>query len=168
MALKFSDNYRGYKVHFSENMDQWTCHALGYSNQSLAKVKAKIDRTCLAIRKKGAREALAPQYLGSFRAGRIIEYIGKQGKNRYDRSSHDRVGFIGDDKGGRTIEKLTDLVKPGPESDAYLSFKEAKDAEILALQNELKDALAALPRYTLEDIEDLVRVAQFNDEDDET
>ena len=172
MALE--TEYRGYLIRYSENGDEWTCYDIasgaGASASTLSKMKAKIDKYLLSVRKDAAVECLELETYSSLRIteSAVTEYLGPKveggGWNRgpVHVSSHKVAAMAqrtGKDRPSRREASLRDFIPLSQEAQDAIALakrleKVAKDAE-----RAYKEAVAAIPRLTLEDIAELVRIS---------
>lgn len=163
--------YRGHVISYSENSDEWWCSDIGYSNVSMAKVKARIDAVYLKLRKESA----VPCYeIGSYGSGRdllteatVIEYLkeiweGGGWDSKPRRLTNHKVAVVaqreGSTRASRRETELSRLAKATPETLAAADVARERYAEYLAAQKAYEAAVAAIPRLTIEDVEALVRV----------
>ena len=172
MALE--TEYRGYLIRYSENGDEWTCYDMGSgaaaSAPTLSKMKAKIDKYLLGIRKEAAVECLELETYSGLRItdAVIIEYLGPKveggGWNRKPAhvSSHKVAAMAqrtGRERTSRRETDLRDFIPNTPAANEAIDLARrlgnaAKDAE-----RAYKEAVAAIPRLTIDDIAELVRVS---------
>ncbi|MER9652501.1 hypothetical protein NKJ26_03150 [Mesorhizobium sp. M0152] len=170
--------YRGHTISYGENSDEWYCADLdhgGNSHVSLAKLKAKIDKMYLDLRRKAAVKAFeissGPYERPSLNEATVIEYVGQAktynsrapGGGRYELGAH-KVAVIatrhGNDRASRAEKEIQTLMPATPE--AHAAFAEAiRLAEIArAAKTEADAALKAVPRLSLDDIAELVRIKE--------
>ena len=167
--------YRGHEIAYGENSDEWYCRDLeagGGSHASLAKLKAKIDKMYLDLRKKAAVKAFELGDGGwngkpTINETTIIEYVKafaeKDWKGVLGATRH-KVAYVatrrGNERASRAEMELSALMPDTPE--AHAAFTEAvRLAEIAAAAHKAAEAaLKAVPRLTLDDIGELVRIKQ--------
>lgn len=176
--------YRGYTIRFSENEDKWNCYEAKVSHASLAKVKAKIDKLHLAMRKAAAFDCLAIPGYGTddpakITEARVIDYRLKRERNRGLWAKPDGPEFFDthtvaimsvrglNSTAGRSWIEIEKLAPIGPETEAALEVVRARYAEAQAAEKALREAWAAVPRLTFEDVKALAEAADARlDEDD--
>ncbi|MER9833401.1 hypothetical protein NKJ28_00290 [Mesorhizobium sp. M0145] len=166
--------YRGHLIRYGENSDEWYCRDLevgGGSHVSLAKLKAKIDKMYLDLRRKAAVKVFEVNggYSSkpSITEATIIEYVRpfaeKDWKGVVGRTRH-KVATVaqrnGSERASRAEKELSDLMPDT--SEAQAAFAEAlRLAEIAAeAQKAATEALNRIPRLTLDDIAELVRIKE--------
>lgn len=174
--------YRGHLIRYGENSDEWYCADLESGNKShasLGKLKAKIDKMYLDLRKKAAIKAFEISgnsvYNGgvpSIEEGMVVEYIGQaksyvssanRGSGGYVEGAH-KVAMIatrrGNERPSRAEKTIGEIMPDTPE--AHAAFAEAvRLAQIAkAAVAAAVEALKAVPRLTIDDIPDLVKIKQ--------
>jgi hypothetical protein len=174
--------YRGYKITFSENADEWNCYAISFSHASLAKVRAKIDRIHLDMRKAAAFDCL---YIGSaygkpddVTGARVIDYRLCREKNRsawtgkgpdiiekHEVAAMVKSGFA--DSAGKNWLKLQSLAPLGPETDAAMDRVREAQRKVEAAEKERAQAWASVPRLTFDDVTALAAAAEAQIEEGE-
>jgi hypothetical protein len=167
--------YRGHTITYGENSDEWYCGDLeagGASHVSLAKLKAKIDKMYLDLRRKAAVKAfeIGSGYYEkpSLNATTVIEYVGQAKTRNYNGGGFTlgahKVACIaprrGNDRASRAEKELDGIMPDTPE--AHAAFAEAlRLAEIASAAKKAADAaLKAVPRLSLDDIAELVRIKE--------
>ena len=175
--MSISTEYRGYRINYSENQDEWSCYeaGTGFSHAKLSGVKAKIDALFLAERKRGATACLEMESLyGSACVAMIdatvIEYLGP----KLDRHNGvlvivgQKVAVVarrrGSEKAARRECELSSLAQNTPETLAawaeaqrlYLIYADAKKA--------YDAAVTAIPRLSLDDVMPLVTISGISPE----
>lgn len=171
--MSIETEYRGYTIRYNENSDEWNCYEARVSNVSLAKVKAKIDRLHLKMRKAAAFDCLylgAPHGKPDLRDARAIDYRFRREKN-YSSWTGEGPEFIEvhevavmmtgmfKDAPGKSWAKLESLAPLGPETDVALERVRQAQAEVEAAEARRKEAWAAVPRLTFEDVAALAEAA---------
>jgi len=169
---QISTEHRGHKIVYSDNAEHWWCGDWDYSNVSLAKVRAKIDAEYLKIRKSASLDcfefASEYNYSPDVIPSKIIEYIGEKFEREWRTNAPKFVGHQvaavavrrANEKASRSTKVLSQFV-PDTE-DAHKAIAEAKRMHSLAKEaaERAKEAFNAIPRVTIEMINDLVRVAK--------
>jgi hypothetical protein len=166
--------YRGYRIIYSENQDEWTCHDAGdgIRHAKLTGIKAKIDAMLLAERKRGATACLEISGYGMecimLVDATVIEYLGpiqeRDGyASRWKPITDHKVAVMsrrrGSEKASRREERLSGLAQDTAEArDAW--------AEAMRLHKIYMDArkayeaaVKAIPRLTLGDVMPLVFIS---------
>lgn len=166
--------YRGYRIIYSENMDEWTCFDIGRGKgavaPTLSKMKAKVDDYLRSIRKEAAVNCLELHTYGGLKAfeATIVEYLGPQldGGAWTSRpkhvSGHKVAAMAQRDGATRVSRQELSLTTLAPIGDAtYAAMEEAKRREAIlrAAERDLKEAIAAIPRLSLADIDALVKLS---------
>lgn len=162
--------YRGYSIHFSENADHWTCNDCDVSDQSLQKVKDRIDRLHLKMRKDSAYGGWElhvdrNKYAVGMIQTKVIDYIGLKPARSWDREKGE-VHMVaamakrsGRERAGRQEMKVGSICPDDP-----AVFKAVEEANRLghlarvAIQA-FNDQLAAIPRLTIDEIGGLVEAS---------
>jgi hypothetical protein len=173
-------DHRGYKITFNENADEWYCADVGnyYTSPSLAKVRARIDAMLLAVRKASAvkcfeiGKAHSSTFSQSKTEAQIVEYVKKVENKKYHSNevvSIDHVVAVvaqrpGSSRASRRDAELKELMPDTPEAhaahEAFLVFL----AEERAATARAREAFAAIPRVTLEQVEELRKIANKADD----
>lgn len=153
--------YKGHKIIWSDNGDNWYCSSMALENVSLAKLKQAIDKEYLKERKAASVPCiLLNQNSGSFDEMTIIE---KVDDTRYDTNRVAVLGKVGD----RNVRQLMRLANLTPDSPAARSAIEnwlGERALAVAASRRATAAFDAIPRMTLADIAGLVAAAGGGDE----
>lgn len=170
--------HRGYRIRYSENGDEWTCFDIGNGKgavaPTLSAMKAKVDKYLLGIRKEAAVPCLAVETYGRLKIteATITEYVGPKVERPSSYSGEGRRGpYIssqriaamalrsGNDRVSRQEQALENFAPIGPATDAAIA--EAMRCQKIKDEAEaaFKAAVAAIPRLTLNDISELVRVS---------
>ncbi|TIT80123.1 MAG: hypothetical protein E5W57_04120 [Mesorhizobium sp.] len=167
--------YRGHLIRYGENSDEWYCSDLESGNNShasLAKLKAKIDKMYLDLRKKAAVKAfeINPGYMGRLPEcieATVTEYLktfteknwkGVEGPTRHKVAA---VALRRDnDRASRAEKELANLMPDTPEAHAAYAealrlYEVTKAAQLAA-----DEAFKAIPRLSLDDIRELVRIKE--------
>lgn len=168
--------HRGYKIHYAENGDVWRCWDLNgkdAENAALSKVKQAIDRVLLKERKENAVTCYEISSGSSFSAieAQIIEYIGPKIERPYRRD----MSRIPKQVTGHTVKavakrrmndrasaqngELRGYAPMTPEVEEAIARAEYAKGELNAARKRYEDVLNAIPRMTLADIADLVRIS---------
>lgn len=172
---EITTTYRGHEIRYGENSDEWYCSDLesgGQSHASLAKLKAKIDKMYLDLRKKAAVKAfeINTGYYEkpSLNETTVIEYVGQAKVRDYSKGGHTlgphKVACVatrrGNDRPSRAEMEMSGLMPDTPE--AHAAFAEAlRLAEIAEAARKVAVATqAAVPRLSLDDIADLVKIKE--------
>lgn len=160
--------YRGYRIVWSDNGDEWVSYdaGKGISSPSLAKVKAAIDRIHLSERKASAvRVFEISDHSGDSKVeSLIVEYLGpKMGSywsgNGGQVEDH-RVAVVaqrsGSSKKSRKEVELSSLMPDTPEAQA--AFEAYHEKKVIAdeARKRAKAAFAAIPRVDVGHIQPLV------------
>jgi hypothetical protein len=174
--VTIATEYRGYRIAYSENEDEWSCYEAGkgISHAKLTAVKAKIDALFLAERKRGATACLEIDLYGSacvtLTDATVIEYLGPklERRNGVQIIVGQKVAVVarrrGSEKAARREGELSGLAPNAPETLAawaeaqrlfqtYADAKKAYDA-----------AVTAIPRLSLADVMPLVTISGINPE----
>lgn len=164
--------HRGYVIRFNENADEWACHDAGYySSPSLAKVRARIDKIALDTRKKAAVDCFEISG-GSWRStaekvpAKIIEFIKTKADKDYRGNPLPPKHIVASvaqrsmsERASRKEVYLAELMPDTPE--AHAAFARFDDAckRLREAQKAADEALKAVPRMTIDMIDELVRIA---------
>jgi len=176
MAEKIKTEYRGHGIIYSENGDEWWCSDINYTNGSLQKIKARIDKMYLDLRKRSATPAFEiSNYNGPVKTeATVVEYIGevwegggwntKKPRQLVDHKIAVVAKRTGSEKASRREEKLSTLMATTPEAEAAF----AEYVRLHAIAREAKKvadaAFDAIPRLTLDDVAELVRIKKTEGE----
>jgi hypothetical protein len=172
--------YRGHVIRYSENADEWTCYDLNsYSSPKLSNVKQRIDKMYLDQRRKSA----LPCYIleggydihGPLRKieASIIEYVGPEHRRDHSRGmTADVVDHKvattavrhGNERASRTVSELSGLMADTPEALAAFDQAVALYKKARAAWDAYREAVKQIPRVSLDDIPDLVRIASNQEE----
>jgi hypothetical protein len=164
--------YRGHEIRYDQNADEWTSYDLAgktKSSPSLSKIKAAIDAMYLAERKANATACLEVRNHTSLKVvdATLVEYLGPT----IERSLHSQMRRISDHKVASVARRegsskpsrcempLSCFAPLSPETDAALVRVREAETVLRRAQKAYKDAVAAIPRVTLDDIADLVRLS---------
>jgi hypothetical protein len=173
--MSLSTDYRGYKITYSENAgDEWCCYDLGkvVTNKTLSGCKAAIDKLLLDVRKAASLKCFELSTTGKLEVNEavIIEYEGPQieggpgswsGKPKHiaGQKVYSMARRSDADRASRSRRDISQFAPFGPDTDAAI-------AEVKRLEVILKDAtkardaaIAAIPRLSIDDIAELVRVS---------
>jgi hypothetical protein len=160
--------YRGHKINWSDNSDEWTCYDLSdkvRSSPKLSLIRAAIDRLYLAERKANAVPCFELGIHGDRTESHVSEYLGPKIDRSWDgreTKTRHKVAVVavrsGSERPSRRELELTNLMASTPEAEAawghdrklYVAEQEAKRAA--------DEAWAAIPRLTLDQIAALVEL----------
>ncbi|UUV43026.1 hypothetical protein RCAQUAPHINA_56 [Rhodobacter phage RcAquaphina] len=163
--------YRGHRIIYSENGEDWYCPDIEKSNApTLSKVKAKIDRMYLDMRKRAAFSGFE---IGSYQGPKftptvIVDYIEEKVERSWNdpkviRSRKHVVAAVAQrgykEKAARRHCDLQEIAPDTPETHAAFQVAEARWADLEQARKAYENAVAAIPRVTIEDIADLVKVS---------
>jgi len=159
--------HRGYRITYSENAEEWSCLDLSYSHPKLGTVRSRIDKLLLDERKRAGVPCYRIEgHRGTRTAASVVEFLKTtQHKSIYDRDKREdrhKVAIVsqpsGRERPSRSEAELSDLMPDTPEANA--AFERA--AELHRIANEAakaaREALALIPRLTLDDIAELKRI----------
>jgi hypothetical protein len=177
--MTLETTHRGYTIRYSENQDKWWSHDAGdgMEAETLTKLKEKIDRMIAKAKKATAVHFLV---LDSDMSGRktfmteakMTGYLGPKIGNKTGYSSEKEVKghnveavYVSsrwgrpDEKAARRSASLDACCPDTPEVHAALA--EANRLGRLARQagEDYRKAVAAIPRMTLADIDQLVKLS---------
>lgn len=160
--------YRGHKIRWSDNSDEWTCYDLSdkvRSSPKLSLIKAAIDRLYLAERKANAVPCFEIGHDGTRTESNVVEYLGAKIQRAWSggeqRTEH-KVAVVATRKGSerpsRREAKLDDLMPSNVDVDAaWLHYQSLRAIEKRA-KAAADAALKAIPRLTLDDVTALVEL----------
>lgn len=166
--MRIETVFRGYKVHYSENRDNWACHDLDVEAATLSKLKEKINAVLLKSRKASSIELL---YLESTHSGgeailcKAIDHKSKKDSRRidgdlkvFDRHS---IGVMltrrGNERASKQWVAIGDLYLDTPENlQAIQIYQNALRAAKRA-REEADRARKRIDCVTIEDLQDLIR-----------
>ena len=172
--MTIETEYRGYRITYSENGDEWACYDIasgrGATALTLSKMKARIDKYLLGVREDASVACLELQSYGRTEPIEvtIIEYLGPkiEGGGYSGKPYHvasQQVATMGARHGKeRQSRRETDLSKCvplGPETDAALAEARRLGEIMLDAENAYKAAVAAIPRVTIDQIDELIKVS---------
>lgn len=165
--------YRGYTIRYSENGDEWVCYDIASGKAAaaptLSKMKGKIDKYMLGIRKESAVTCLEIHSYGNlkFHEANVIEYLGPRldggaWTSRERHVSEQQVAVMAardKERPSRQEIGLARLAPIGPETDAAIA--EAQRLLVIAddANKAYAEAVKGIPRLTLADIEELVKIS---------
>lgn len=172
--MSLSVEYRGYTIRYSENGDVWDSDAFKtfkHSAPTLSKAKEKIDNLLRDVRKQAALQCFeltgghnAPY---GFRESTIIEYEGPKleggswtGKKQYV-DTH-KVGIVSNRSGTKSARAdgyLNTLVHATTEDQMKVDQANRLLSQAKAIEDEAKALIKSIPRVTLDDIQELVRIS---------
>lgn len=177
--MSLTTEHRGHEIRYGENSDKWTCSDLNITALTLTKCKAKIDQFYLKLRKQSAVNCL--KVSGAHSAPKIeeadiIDYIEKvtQGggwTNKPVVVVDHTVAIMAtsrwkdSDRKVRSSEKISRLCLDTPENRALFAEAERIYREVLIpAEEQFKAALDAIPRVTVENIAELVKIKETEGE----
>lgn len=174
MAETIETEYRGHKITYSENSDEWRCWDIEYSNISMQKVKAKIDAFYLKLRKESAVPCyeLSSYGVPSKTESTIIEFVKTVEQrawatNKLTKLEH-KVAVVarrsGNDRASRRETEINSLMPETPEALAAFSKAEHLYADVKKATDAFNEAFAAIPRIKLEDVSELKRIKEAQTE----
>jgi hypothetical protein len=177
--MTLETTHRGYTIRYSENQDKWWSHDAGdgMEAETLSKLKEKIDRMIAKGKKATAIHFLVIDSDSSLRKTALTEakmtgYLGPKIVNKTGYSSEKEVRghsveavYVSerwgrrDEKAARRSTGLDNCCPDTPEVHAALA--EANRLGLLARQADAdyRKAVAAIPRMTLADIDQLVKLS---------
>jgi hypothetical protein len=168
--MSITTEYRGHKIMWSDNTDEWTCYDLSdkvRSSPKLSVIKDAIDRLYLAERKAAGTPCWElSQHSNARYPAQIIEYLGAKTESSWTRGKPDTVKHKiavvatrnGNERPSRREAYITELAPLGPETDAAWQVYAGAVAERKAAEKRERDAYAAIPRIDLEAISKLVEL----------
>lgn len=168
--MTMETEYKGYKITYSENGDEFVCYDAGHgmSAPTLSKIKEKIDRIALSIRKA---EKVSCYELGrdaEITESDVIEYLGPKVERPWSGErkpyiAQQKIAVIarrrGSEKASRREANLSDLMPDTPEAHAALAKAQAAYKAWQDAQKEFQAAHGAIPRLNIEDVAALVKVS---------
>ncbi len=177
--MTIQTEHRGYKIIYSENADEWTSLEAGdrMNAPTLSKLKEKIDRMvssqkkatavdCVVIESEGY--ASSPTFVAE---ARMTAYVGPVLENKSHSSLQKRVKgqkvevvyastkYGQKERAARREVELRSCCFDTPEFRAALDAANKIAAEVSALIDKHRKAVAAIPRLTLESIDALVKLS---------
>lgn len=174
--MSLETEYRGYTIRYSENEDRWNCYEVDKKGAvTLSDMKKRIDAMHLKMRKEASvpcfeikrREGKDTWDVGLIEA-KLIDYV----KPRYEGGSwtgkpqyiaDHRVATVakrpGSTRAARQEVYLSTLVPDTDEvhSAIFKANKLGHEAHLAATA--FRDAVEAIPRLTLDDIQNLVEAS---------
>lgn len=172
--MSLSVEYRGYTIRYSENEDVWNSDAFEYSKYSaptLSKAKERIDSMLRDVRKKAALTCYridgGHQEPYRLRECTVIEYNGPKVERPWQSSkkpfiSSQNVGVVSARDGRKAARSemcLENLIHGTAEDQVKIDTANRFRAEARRLEEEAKTLLASIPRVSLDDIQELVRIS---------
>lgn len=164
--------YRGYEIRYNDNSDEWTCSDIGRKNSAptLSKMKANIDDYLRSIRKEASVICYELSRHGGLKLteATVTEYIGPKidgsswgGTPRHVAGHKVAVAakWSGNDKVSRREQSLSDCVPMTPEAAEAITEARRLEAIAKAATAAYEQAVAAIPRLTLEDVSGLVKAS---------
>lgn len=169
--------YQGHRIIYNDNTDQWTCRDLDVADAALSKVKDKIGKMLKATRKAEAVSVLLLSDSVAHAApavrlteATLVEYLGPNMERDYHHSRPAQTRQKGhkvaamyrrsaNDRASRQTAKLTDFVPDTPEAHAAVKVAQDAAAAIAAAITTYRDAVAAIPRVTPNDIAGLIAIS---------
>lgn len=174
--MTIETSHRGYKITYSENMDEWSCYEAGdgFSAPTLTKLKEKIDRMLLSERRAAAIHCLEINgILPTFVEATLIEYIGPRIERDYYGSKPARLtghtvaataNRSGSSKASRREMLLSSFAPDTREVHAAICEASVAYQQKVAAEKAYKTAYDAIPRMSVEQIADLVRISGIDPE----
>lgn len=166
--------YRGYKISFSENAENWSCFDIEYSHEKLSKVKERIDRLHLQLRKASSVDCLVMENSHhdtgtAFHEGKIVDYLGVVRSQRPGTFERVNTGPVVDhkvavvsarrgDKASRRTQNLSEAF--APEAAEMLPAILEQQAIIKRARDEIQRIRKAMPRIQFDQLADLVRASE--------
>lgn len=177
--MTIKTEHRGHTIIYSENGDEWWCSDINYSNVSLQKVRARIDKMYLDLRKKSATPCfeISNYGKGDKVESSVVEYLdeiweggGWNLKTPRHLANH-KVAVVakrqGSEKSSRREAKLSELMPVTDEANAaFEEFRRLRDIAIDA-QRVANAAFDAIPRLKIEDVAELVRIKKTEGSSDD-
>lgn len=170
--------YKGYRILYNDNSDEWSCSDLDVSDPALSKVKAKIDKILNSRRKLESVSAFylrtdSKPFTVSLTDATVVEYLGPNVVNDYNvtrlpsgaspkvQRGHKIAVMVGLDgeRASRRNMPLSHLVADTPETHAAIKVAQDAGAAAKAADAEYRAAVAAIPRLTTDQIAGLVAVS---------
>jgi len=170
--------HRGYEIHFSENMDEWSCRDCNVTHQSLLKVKAAIDKLHLKLRKESAVECFEIDTdLSNFKVklidAKLIDFTGMKPARSWDRESG-KIPFVASvakrgnkERAARQEKNLSSLAPISAETRAAIDEANRRGQEAREARTAFNEALKAIPRLALDDIGGLIKASDHKFEEGE-
>lgn len=170
--MTIETEYRGYKIIYSENGDEWRSFEAGdgMAAPTLSKLKEKIDRLALSERKAASFRCLEFSEYQGFKVieTNIIEYLGPvmdgggwSHKPRY--IARQKVASVsvrrGKDRATRRETDLSVFLHDTPEVRAALGELERLHRAAEEARRAYDEAREAIPRVTVADIDALVKLS---------
>jgi hypothetical protein len=154
--MSIETEYKGFKIIFRDNSEEWSCPSADYSSASLAAVKRKIDTIDRARRKAGAVPALRVGDRGGIEEVTVVEYTGATKSRWRDQIEHS-VYVIGASRHGdktavRSKGLLAEFCADTPENRAALTAIANMRAEIIRIEKAIQEAKSAIPKLTVEQV----------------
>lgn len=155
---RIETEYKGYKIVYGENSEDWTCYTIEFSNKSLATVKRKIDNVDRARRKAGAVPALCITDAGIVEVT-VVEYEGVK-TSRYGGEEGHQVYVVGAarfDKEaiGRSKQGTNNLCADTPENRALLTRATELRIDRDVLTKQIREVLGSIPTLDPETVRHL-------------
>lgn len=152
--------YKGFKVRYSENEDEWNAYELNVSDPRLGKLKAKIDKILREARKSAAIPAVLISGIHHEpRDVNVVEIkeikIRSRGWSMPEPVEHISVWYM---ENGRSCTGIDRLWLPSPELDHYMEVRRASLDTIKRAQKDAEDALAKAPRLDKAALAELIRL----------
>jgi hypothetical protein len=161
--------YRGHKIVFGDNTEEWTCWDIQYTHAKLSTVKARIDKVYREQRSKLSVPCfeIKSMSVGSYDEkdccidALIVEYVGETDK------SYHQVNGVNDHnvqvmahrkfntKTTREGKRISDLMPDTEEARAAWADYVMKSHEAKAAEKRAREAFSNLPRVTLDMIAEL-------------
>lgn len=154
--------YKGYKIVYSDNGDEWSCSEADIRSPSLLKIKRRIDNLTRAARSEASVGALDLSYDKGTEV-KVVEFLGD---SRHYKSRCAVLGLrhTSDSKVTRWEVTLGDLCAKTHSNMTALKDAEALRAEAAKLNKKANEIVRAIPRLTKDDIAELIKLAETVEE----
>ena len=143
--------HNGYQIRFRQESDLWRCHDLDLQHEKLSSLKTLINKIETDLRRVSNVKAIVI----NGRWGKKFEY----GVITLIASDEDVwVNMVDGNKGVRKKLSIENLTLNTPENVKAIKLAHNAEAASLEAQRKAREALAAIPRLTLEDLKGLADV----------
>ncbi len=175
VVSNISTEYRGYKISFGDNSEEWSCSELSfYGFPKLSTLKARVDKMLLDVRKKSAVSCFEITHRDTSKTpGTIVDYVKMRHDNDYARGYVDGklpkiakhvVAVVAQrsnsDRAARGEKDLDGLMPDTPEALAAFEVYAEKVRLYREAGKAADMAYAAVPRVTVEMIAELKRIKE--------
>jgi hypothetical protein len=169
--MSIQTEYRGHKIHWSDNEDCWSCWDLSdkvRSSPKLSAIKSAIDRLYFAERKGAATFCWeVDRSTVSLVDASVVEYLGCKQRCRWngETDTEHKVAVVArrstglSAKPSRAEKNITELFPKTAEFYAAWQEYVALSAAAKSASKAADNAFSALPRLTLGDVAKLVELA---------